>query len=487
MNNQIYISYTQSDEAIARRISEILKEIGLSIFVDTESLSFGMDFASTIVNEIKGCRLVIAIISERYINSQWALKEIEIATQSQKRIIPIIVGNILLTDIPDILSNVQCLLLKDVLANPRLLILSIQGNLSEGKERQRPSLTDFIDADGTITRRTARPKTYSRRSGRKVGCLIISALAVIVLAMFFISFPVGQTKSDSSRIESSIENYQDSINDGSAFPVDSSFHGKNDNHQQDSEFEKPCSSNHNSLKEITIIVLLLLFICSLVWIVLLYRRYKMKKISLTLSSDAKVIATIDETPSIVESGQEQVLSLNQKTHKLALDYSKYNSWKKINCFIAGSTSLQSERDALRSSISIACNRWSKKNFQILSFTYEDFDRKFTKDGQQSLYDYFISHDADYAIFIIKGDVGDFTIREFDKAYAAFKTHGKPSIVVYNSLSDENFSSAEALRERVRAIHQYWVDYKDQEVMRHHFLDLISTELFTLFEAELIQR
>lgn len=81
-------------------------------------------------------------------------------------------------------------------------------------------------------------------------------------------------------------------------------------------------------------------------------------------------------------------------------------------------------------------------------------------------------------------MGDFTISEFDKACTAFKNRGKPSIVVYNHCSVDDSESVHILRARIKAIKQYWIDYHDLNEMRMHFLDMISTELFNMFEKEL---
>lgn len=60
--------------------------------------------------------------------------------------------------------------------------------------------------------------------------------------------------------------------------------------------------------------------------------------------------------------------------------------KAIKCFIAGSTRLEAERDALRAGIAQVHNAWSGKDFEILSYTYEDFQRQAVEGGHQKLYD-----------------------------------------------------------------------------------------------------
>ncbi len=448
----VYISYTRADFSSAQMIRDILGEASIPVFIDSKSLDFGMDYAASIANAIKECQLMIVVISNQSITSQWILKEVKIALQAHKVILPILIEEISQSDFPLEFRTLDYLLLRDVLKSPNILISKIQTNNSLKEGIKTPcTASSMVES--------AKPREYTQLNSGKKGCFIISLLVILSLILLFFLFSIR----------------------GSSAPDINSAPNQNPDPIVSC---KSCTSYYDGALHLIAIVSFVIVVGAFICMVLLYRKQKRRQIPLSLFSDVKVKANIDSTYRVLEKGQELSLSLNQDSHRIILDYSKYNSWKKINCFIAGSIALQPERDALRSAISIACNRWSKKNFQILSFTYEDFDRKFTKDGQQSLYDYFITHDADYAIFIIKGDIGDFTIREFDKAYNAYKTNGRPSIVVYNNLLSKTSNSAEALRDRVRSIHQYWIDYNEQEVMRHHFLDMISTELFTLFESEL---
>ncbi len=451
----VYISYTRADFSSAQMIRDILGEASIPVFIDSKSLDFGMDYAASIANAIKECQLMIVVISNQSITSQWVIKEVKIALQAHKVILPILIEEISQSDFPLEFRTFDYLLLKDVLKSPDILISKIQTNNPLKEDIMIPCAAPSMD-------KSAKPKRYAPLNIGKKGCFIISLLVILSLILLFFLFSIRGSSAPDITVESAPNQNSDPV-----YIAD-----------------LPQLSYYGGAIHLIAIVSFVIVVGAFICMVLLYRKQKRRQIPLALFSDVKVKANIDSTYRVLEKGQELSLSLNQDSHRIILDYSKYNSWKKINCFIAGSTALQPERDALRSAISIACNRWSKKNFQILSFTYEDFDRKFTKDGQQSLYDYFITHDADYAIFIIKGDIGDFTIREFDKAYNAYKTNGRPSIVVYNNLLSKTSDSAETLRERVRSIGQYWINYKEQDVMRHHFLDMISTELFTLFESEL---
>ena len=60
-------------------------------------------------------------------------------------------------------------------------------------------------------------------------------------------------------------------------------------------------------------------------------------------------------------------------------------------FIAGSTSLYVERDAIRAVVSEIHNKWSYKGITLTSYTFEDFDNKVHEGGLQKLYNTFIAN------------------------------------------------------------------------------------------------
>lgn len=237
-----------------------------------------------------------------------------------------------------------------------------------------------------------------------------------------------------------------------------------------------------------IVLLLLLSATTIIMTILFFlSRRKAKQLStdLRITSDAKIQAKIGENNMLIKKGEELSVQMPQGIQKMDLDYATFNNPKRINCFIAGSTDLQVERDALRATISVVYNKWQKKNFHIFSFTFEDFDRKFAPNGQQPLYDYFIENEADIAVFIIKGDVGNYTIGEFDKAYASYCKNRKPSIVVYSDKSSDLAPSAKTLKTRVETVRQYWIDYETLNELKLDFQEILSADLWTLYEKELL--
>ena len=417
----VFISYVRQDEKVAKSVNAILQQSGITTFFDIDDLAMGMEFATAITNAIRNCHMVIAIISESSLNSQWCRKEINDAFANGKPIVCILVGKNGQLEIPSDFQGLWFVDYDSLLDNPKQLFQIINESIIHKGEPTPPI-----------------PPNIGKQSNE---------------------------------------------------------------HIKDPHSSKPVKSKKTWLKWMPIIVAiilasalfklspyLILVIALIVLIVLLVvSRRKIKQLSTTLNivSDAKLLAQLGNEDKVIEKENNTSLQLPVGKHQMNLNYSIFNSPKRINCFIAGSTSLQTERDALRATISLVCNRWKEKNFQIFSFTYEDFERKFAPNGQQSLYDYFIENEANVAIFLIKGDVGDVTITEFEKAYKSFEISKHPSIIVYYDRLSELSPSAIELKNRVHSIGQYWVDFNTLSEMKYHFQEVLSTDLWTMYEKELL--
>lgn len=154
--------------------------------------------------------------------------------------------------------------------------------------------------------------------------------------------------------------------------------------------------------------------------------------------------------------------------------------KVIKCFIAGSKALQSERDALRAVASIMYNKWSSKNFRILTYTYEDFDRKIVAGGHQSQYNRFISEEADWALFVINEEIGGITLEEFNTAMDSFKMNGRPKILVMAKNTQESNLEIAAIKAAITEEHQYWSEYSDLSELKHIFEETLNWDLINMY-------
>lgn len=155
--------------------------------------------------------------------------------------------------------------------------------------------------------------------------------------------------------------------------------------------------------------------------------------------------------------------------------------KTIKCFIAGSKTLQSERDALRAVTCVMYNKWASKNFRILSYTFEDFERTAVLGGHQKQYNDFITEEADWALFIIDGRIGGITVEEYRKAMDAYKQNGKPKILALAKTGSEDNEEVAAIKSEINKEHQYWTDYSDISSMKLIFESTLNWDLIGLFQ------
>lgn len=142
-------------------------------------------------------------------------------------------------------------------------------------------------------------------------------------------------------------------------------------------------------------------------------------------------------------------------------------------FIAGSKSLERERDGIRSIISQVSNR-SNTIFQ--AWTYEDFDRSLTSEGRQADYNVFIKEEADSVIFVLDGQVGGITLEEFQVAIESYELTGHPQIFVYSKVSHDEQPCREICQIRKMLNHdrQYYIEYQNLHDLKQQVKDDYKT-------------
>lgn len=74
---KVFISYCHKDNAFINDIICMLKESGVSLWVDTESIDFGENFSAAISSGIEECDLAVLFLSKNYSNSKYANFELQ--------------------------------------------------------------------------------------------------------------------------------------------------------------------------------------------------------------------------------------------------------------------------------------------------------------------------------------------------------------------------------------------------------------------------
>lgn len=278
--------------------------------------------------------------------------------------------------------------------------------------------------------------------------------------------------------------------------------------EQESPNDSPCASVPQTVFSVIYLLFSFLMGCGLMF--LLLRVKKSRKDNIKLSSDIASKISIDgDLQKEIESREvytthlekgEYLIDFEDKkdenrhktfNHEVTskdckmvfanfLEESSQNG-KTIKCFIAGSKTLQQERDALRAVTCVMYNKWDSKNFRILSYTFEDFKKEHTLVPPQELYNKFIEEEADWALFIIDGEVGGITVNEYRVAMDSFKKNGKPKILALAKVGSENNEKVAEIRDEINKEHQYWTDYTDIVSLKYIFESTLNWDLIRMFQ------
>lgn len=173
--------------------------------------------------------------------------------------------------------------------------------------------------------------------------------------------------------------------------------------------------------------------------------------------------------TITVSERNQLIDFTLPSKQKAAPAEKHT----IKCFIAGSTSLDNERNTLRAAIAQTHNTWNARNTEILSFTFEDFARHVVDGGQQNHYDKFLREEADLAVFLISGHVGDITLREFNYALESYQNKKRPQILILNNAEATSNASIDAMKQTALDHNQYWVNYDSLRTLKLEFMTALD--------------
>lgn len=106
MASPIFISYSRDDEPSAAYLENRLISDGYKTFRDKSSIRGSMSWQTEIERNVKGCLLLLVLLSPAACKSEWVMKEYSLALFYRKPVIPLIIHPI--TEIPHQLQSLQC-------------------------------------------------------------------------------------------------------------------------------------------------------------------------------------------------------------------------------------------------------------------------------------------------------------------------------------------------------------------------------------------
>lgn len=103
-----FISYSSKDKVIVEQLVNILISCGIAYWKAPEMIPAGSNYAKEIPKAINNCDIFLLVVSEASQNSIWVEKEIDTAIGYRKKIIPVKIDAIALSDMYRFyLNNVQ--------------------------------------------------------------------------------------------------------------------------------------------------------------------------------------------------------------------------------------------------------------------------------------------------------------------------------------------------------------------------------------------
>ena len=104
----VFISYAVANKTRAKRLVKAFEENHISYWIGPYSVKKGQDFAQEIVWAIKTCEYFVVLLSKESMQSSHVKKEVEFAIKYKKKIIPVKLYNLELTEVYEyLLSDIQ--------------------------------------------------------------------------------------------------------------------------------------------------------------------------------------------------------------------------------------------------------------------------------------------------------------------------------------------------------------------------------------------
>ena len=121
---EIFLSYAHKDKLDVDELYDILTyKYKLSIWKDTHSIRVGYDFREEIYFGIQNSKLVLACLSQAYIDSKNCLKELKLANNLDKQCIFVVLEDLRIDKIPSIsmlvVGEQRCSIYKNRVNNPQ--------------------------------------------------------------------------------------------------------------------------------------------------------------------------------------------------------------------------------------------------------------------------------------------------------------------------------------------------------------------------------
>ena len=92
--NEIFFSYSRRDSEFVGQMADELQARGVDVWVDTGEILAGEAWRHSIVEAIRNCKVFIIVLSPSSVASENVTKELTLAEQYDKRVLPLVIENV---------------------------------------------------------------------------------------------------------------------------------------------------------------------------------------------------------------------------------------------------------------------------------------------------------------------------------------------------------------------------------------------------------
>lgn len=95
-SKDIFLSYSREVESteFVTKLKKDLESAGFSVWMDTEDIHTGSDWHSAIGEALQNCKALIAVMTARYLTSEYCKKELYMASDEKKPIFPVVLREV---------------------------------------------------------------------------------------------------------------------------------------------------------------------------------------------------------------------------------------------------------------------------------------------------------------------------------------------------------------------------------------------------------
>lgn len=105
VSTSIFISHSSKDKKVARGVAEHLRRQGWQVWIDETGIAGGKAWRAELAQALKRSSVVVVLVTMESMLSKWVVREVEVADDLEKPIIPVVVEDVPYSDSLRIILN----------------------------------------------------------------------------------------------------------------------------------------------------------------------------------------------------------------------------------------------------------------------------------------------------------------------------------------------------------------------------------------------